>query len=445
MMGSIFLLVLVLAHGQNANAGFKLSEQWSLDSPHPYTLQSQQWLVERPNAAQIQVRFEYIRVWDPTDHVYVKDANLNIVNSFTGEHGSNTWSDWITGTKLYIVLVRGNPSVTCDGFRVMTVNTQWTNDIESIHPYTDGYDQYWAFNVKYASSIRIWYERIEVEPFWDLVRVYDYKGVQKWYYYGSGYDVWSDWIPGPMITVRLSANNNGICGYGLKVKEIWTCTDDDSKFEISILTLYTFSKLGNLPTTDLDTIKTGFLDMGWRIHQALSNSQVYDYNFYTDGDVGDLIFTSSHGEPALVTLYGHDDNNYPKSRQYFNSNDAKNHPMGDEDLEWIVFSACSVLDPRSWNNLRDFLTHGVHGIYGFYKDVGWNEGSLILPNFMKFLKRGLTFEDAWADACNSLSTGPVRGASEMCHASTWNDHLWGYGTVYPDPTTNNDIHWWLLT
>jgi len=110
--------------------------------------------------------------------------------------------------------------------------------VESPHPYSNEYHESWTVRSLGASEIRIHFSKIETEPEWDYVRLYDADENLVAFYSGSYTNTWSPWVEGGVIVVELSSDVS-VTGYGFRidrgevrgsnsrtVRDPWDPTDD---------------------------------------------------------------------------------------------------------------------------------------------------------------------------------------------------------------------------
>jgi len=101
------------------------------ESPHPYPDNyDNTWMLINPdtNAASTRIHFSRLETESGYDYVYVRDANNNQINRFTGNYPSGVWSDPVPGRTVKVQLT-SDGSVTAWGFcvdRIETVSTGGT-------------------------------------------------------------------------------------------------------------------------------------------------------------------------------------------------------------------------------------------------------------------------------------------------------------------------------
>ena len=81
---------------------------------------------------------------------------------------------------------------------------------ESAHPYANFYDNTWTITEPGAKQIRIHFSSLETEARYDLVYIYDGMGVQIAKYDGYYEDIWTPWVDGDTIKVRLKTDQSNI-------------------------------------------------------------------------------------------------------------------------------------------------------------------------------------------------------------------------------------------
>jgi|GEM_PF-1195747 len=96
---------------------------------------------------------------------------------------------------------------------------------ESPHPYTNNFDNTWAQTCTGAASIRVHFTYIRTESSYDHLYVKDGAGVVVNDYTGNYTDVWSSWVPGDTIQIRLSSDYS-IVSDGFVVDRLEWSTDE---------------------------------------------------------------------------------------------------------------------------------------------------------------------------------------------------------------------------
>jgi len=179
---------------------------------------------------------------------------------------------------------------------------------------------------------------------------------------------------------------------------------------------------------------------GWTTAYGFSDNSAWEEDFKKQSSGGtdnsyadnvDLVLFSGHGNSSgfyFGTTY--DD-------IQLSNLDAE---WGDQDLEWIIIDACQVLEYDSggvynrWGWNSDAFS-GLHYIFG-YDTVSYDvdtRGEL----FVQYATSGSTLREAWINA-TIISENGTKGAYLRADASgtdTYNDHLWGFGSVSSDPTS----------
>lgn len=91
--------------------------------------------------------------------------------------------------------------------------------IESPHNYPNRYDQTWNISEPDASQIRVHFSRLQTECSRDFVYIYDHNDTLIKKYECSHYDIWTPWVDGDTIKVRLTSDSSGNY-YGFKIDKI---------------------------------------------------------------------------------------------------------------------------------------------------------------------------------------------------------------------------------
>lgn len=203
--------------------------------------------------------------------------------------------------------------------------------------------------------------------------------------------------------------------------------------------------LSSIPFSGKDA--TGFYNKlvadGWSGKFNYYNLSAWEEDFkkeslggtdYIYADAVDFAYYVGHGLPT--GFYFNNDHDDKKLRCTDTHHDAE---WGDLDLEWIALRSCQILSNRSypgaWYERWAFdVFKGLHQILGFYTDTASkpNYGE-IFAYYMIDLE--YTIREAWFKAAKDTQPSGVIAAVlgvEDSGYSTWDDHLWGHGSVAPD-------------
>jgi hypothetical protein len=147
--------------------------------------------------------------------LYLYDSNGSQVASST-RSGSQTDTinytatsvgDWYVRVYLY----------SGEGTYSLQVSTSSANVLaESPHPYPNDYDQTWTISQAGAGQIRVHFTQLDVESNWDYAYIYDEGYNLITTYTGSYRDMWTDWVTGSTIRVRL-VSDYSVTGYGFTI------------------------------------------------------------------------------------------------------------------------------------------------------------------------------------------------------------------------------------
>jgi len=114
---------------------------------------------------------------------------------------------------------------------------------------------------------------------------------------------------------------------------------------------------------------------------------------------------------------------------------------GDESLDWIIIDACEVLDNRDkrivysrWGK----AFNGLHYIFG-HSSIAWNAETRG-EDFIKYaMGSSLPVREAWVRATRETGAMSQTKAAYLRAGDTYNDHLYGFGTVFIPSATKSEI------
>ena len=155
---------------------------------------------------------------------------------------------------------------------------------ESLHPYPNNYDQTWTISEAGAGKIRVHFTQLDVESDWDYVYIYDGSNNLIVTYTGSHRDMWTDWVTGDTIRVRL-VSDYSITGYGFTIDMKGTGTASPTptgnKFAILVgVNDYIDPAINDLPgcVEDAADWKTYLTSKGYQISYFLADGQATEAN-----------------------------------------------------------------------------------------------------------------------------------------------------------------------
>jgi hypothetical protein len=233
----------------------------------------------------------------------------------------------------------------------------------------------------------------------------------------------------------------------------------------------TDSELGDAPrleagaafiTKGLDSVvvnKQGFLDAlkgaGWRINFDNGDAAAHEAAWVLkdddpDGvDAADFVFYTGHAASDEWDLAEPDQELFHASTV---GSQAGTDRWGTQDLEWLVIAACGPLQDevvgarsidvfRHWQGAFDGL-HLFMG-YGSESEDNAHEGKLLAQAAL----RGDPIAHAWLRVAQDVQPSVVGGQPVWAAVifavkngmSTQDDHLWGRGTVAPDPNFADEL------
>ncbi len=206
---------------------------------------------------------------------------------------------------------------------------------------------------------------------------------------------------------------------------------------------------GNLANTkdDAESFYNALGNLGWRRVFDYGDSLAWESDFekssvggsdatYIDGL--DFAYFSGHGTPTgFIFGTNHDGDGSQTYRVHFSEAN-----WGDLDLEWIVLSACQVLqydDPAGnvFNRWGYPVFKGLHMILG-YDTIA--QDSVIGGTFVNYMTTGgRKIKDAWTQANIDIQPSWAYSASlRGCNNDEW---LPGYGSQGPDDDTGSCLVW----
>ncbi|MDV7393030.1 hypothetical protein RZS08_16785, partial [Arthrospira platensis SPKY1] len=145
------------------------------------------------------------------DILQILDANDTVIQSFfENTHLTDVWSDYVPGRIVKVRLLT-NGVFEDWGFRVDAIVDSVSNPglAQSHHPYPPNLTQEWTVvnpNVS-AMSSKIHFSRINISRY-DILQILDANDtvIQSFFENTHLTDVWSDYVPGRIVKVRLLTN-----------------------------------------------------------------------------------------------------------------------------------------------------------------------------------------------------------------------------------------------
>ena len=200
-------------------------------------------------------------------------------------------------------------------------------------------------------------------------------------------------------------------------------------------------------------------DDGWTINFNWGDANAWESDWRRNDDTwvdaADFVFYTGHADPHGWTLSSPDDGK-------LHSNEVGAQPQtpgdlwGQQDLEWLIIAACGPLqDDVITKNGGDVLARwdgafdGLHLLMGYGAATMDNE--LEGRRIVEYARDGATLSNAWFRTAREIQPssnnyqapfGPDIWVGTMWVADTTkpspiNDHLWGHGSVAPDPHSPN--------
>ena len=145
-------------------------------------------------------------LYDPNGS-QVASSTLGGSQTDTINYTATSTGDWYIRVHLY----------SGEGTYTLQVSTSSPNVLaESPHPYPNNYDQTWTISEAGAGKIKVHFTQLDVESNWDYVYIYDENNNLITTYTGSYRDLWTDWVTGDTIKVRL-VSDYSVTAYGFTI------------------------------------------------------------------------------------------------------------------------------------------------------------------------------------------------------------------------------------
>ena len=203
----------------------------------------------------------------------------------------------------------------------------------------------------------------------------------------------------------------------------------------------------------------GLADDGWLVNFNWGDGNAWESDWRRNDDTwvdrADFVFYTGHANMNGWVLSNPDDG-FLDFAEVGSSPASPGDLWGQQDLEWVIVAACGPLQDEllaagggdvfdRWRGAFDGL-HLLMGYAGITFD-NEEEGDLVV----KYARDGESLINAWFRAAKEVQPstngagapdGPTIYAGVMYvyrsgTTSPFNDHLWGHGSVAPDPTSPN--------
>jgi len=202
---------------------------------NPYTNKLDQiFTVEAPdmNATSIRIHFSLFNVEKNYDAVYIMDQHNNTIAMLDGNLGNDVWSPIVSGN---VVKVRIKTDYSVTGsiladkisfFGILEEDSMSINKriishaLSSDHNYPHNFDQTYTISYEGAKSIKVHFEKMDIENNYDFLYVYDKYHQQIEKYTGGPYsDLWTKVISGDQVQIRL-VSDYSISKFGFSIDQI---------------------------------------------------------------------------------------------------------------------------------------------------------------------------------------------------------------------------------
>lgn len=210
----------------------------------------------------------------------------------------------------------------------------------------------------------------------------------------------------------------------------------------------------------------GFVDelqaIGWNINFNWGNCNAWGSDWKAEDDTwvdaADFVFYTGHadGNKWMLVNPGNCSTNWLDFSQVGSTPQTPGDRWGQQDLEWLIIAACGPLEDDILSagggnvlNRWDGAFDGLHLLMGYGAVTFDNEDEG--RRVVQYAKEGKTLINAWfrtaqdiqpSGNCEKAPFGPTIWVGAMWAqrsgvTSPTSDHLWGFGSVAPDPTSPN--------
>jgi len=205
----------------------------------------------------------------------VASSTLGVSQVDSVSYTATSTGDW------YIRVYRYSGSGT---YTLQVSTTSTTVLAESPHPYPNNYDYMWTISEAGAGKIRVHFTQLDVEQGWDYVYIHDENSNLITSYTGSYRDLWTDWVTGSTIRVRL-VSDYSVTAYGFTIdgKETGAAPPPPSGNKFAILAGvndYADPSINDLVgcVEDATDLRSYLVSKGYQISYFLADSQATEAN-----------------------------------------------------------------------------------------------------------------------------------------------------------------------
>jgi hypothetical protein len=213
----------------------------------------------------------------------------------------------------------------------------------------------------------------------------------------------------------------------------------------------------------------GLIDAGWTRNFNWGDAAAWESDWRREDDRWvddvDFVFYTGHANMNGWVLSNPDDG-FLRFSELGGGPESPGDLWGQQDLEWMIIAACGplqdeIINPPGGGHVLDRWDGAFDGLhqllgYGAITYDNEEEGASVI----EYARDGDTIIDAWFRTAREIQpstngyagpNGPdiYVGAMYVYRSgvtSPRNDHLWGYGSVAPDPTSPNiQVCMWTTT
>ena len=156
------------------------------------------------------------------------DGTFNSISGFTNSNGDfiTTYTapqvDYPSTVTISTTVNKNGYSSDSDSTTISIIPSNPNTYLaESPHPYANSYDNTWEITEPGVTQISIHFSRLETAGQFDYVYIYDMNDIQIARYNGNRNDIWTPWVEGDTIKVRLKSDS-AVDGFGFIVDKMVT-------------------------------------------------------------------------------------------------------------------------------------------------------------------------------------------------------------------------------
>jgi hypothetical protein len=179
--------------------------------------------------------------------------------------------------------------------------------LESPHPYPNDYDYTWTITEVGAGQVRTHFSQIDTEQDWDYLYVYDAGHNLIASYTGSYRDIWSPWVPGDTVRIRLASDSLSTdYGFTLDATETLGAVvpDPTDKYAVVVgINEYRLISNLNFCVNDATDWRDYLVGEGYTISSFLIDDQATETNI--TNAISTVIAAADYNDTVVFAFSGH--------------------------------------------------------------------------------------------------------------------------------------------